>query len=205
MKEGYKVLYGVGVIDDPSILNIRETTCLFYKRWSGVIQRCYSDVWWERHPSCVGNSVCSEWLYLSEFSKWMKTQQWQGLQLDKDLLVKGNRHYSPDTCVFIPKYINLFVTKCSVKPNGLPTGVKITKRVNRVLYEARIGQKYLGTYVTPEEAHRVWQKAKAKSFDPLIEKYKLEDSYQKRVEEALVFRKLCIISDYENGTQTTHI
>jgi hypothetical protein len=39
----------------------------------------------------------------------METQDWVGKQIDKDLLLSGNKCYSPDTCVFISPQLNKFL------------------------------------------------------------------------------------------------
>ena len=55
-------------------------------------------------------SVCEEWLNYSNFRIWFdehyvpcKNNQ---IDLDKDLLVQGNKVYSPETCVFLLHYQN---------------------------------------------------------------------------------------------------
>ena len=73
-----------------------------------MLQRCYSESHLVRQPTYKGCSVCEEWLTFSNFKSWMEQQDWEGKQLDKDLLVYKNKIYSPETCVFVSSVINSF-------------------------------------------------------------------------------------------------
>ena len=99
------LVQGVGVNDADYTVCIKRNNkiiwrCPFYIKWRNMIERCYSPLWHKRYPSYIGCSVCPEWRYFSKFRFWMSTQKWKGMELDKDILVKGNRVYSPDTCCF---------------------------------------------------------------------------------------------------------
>lgn len=80
--------------------------CPFYTKWSAVLQRCYSEKVQEKYPSYKGCSVCDDWLIFSNFRKWMKTQDWAGKELDKD--ISGSKIYSPETCLMVSPGINKF-------------------------------------------------------------------------------------------------
>ena len=90
---------------------IRKTVflCKYYAVWKSMLERCYSKKFLESNPSYIGTSVCSEWLSASEFKKWMEQQDWSGKCLDKDIVVPGNKLYSPETCAFVLPTTNLFV------------------------------------------------------------------------------------------------
>lgn len=124
--------YGVGINDAnynvKIIKNKKQIFCPFYRKWYDMLKRCYSSKHQKRNPTYIGCSVCPEWLYFSKFRLWMENQKWKGMELDKDLLVKGNRVYGPDTCCFIPKAINgLFGSGGKKKINShLPEGVTLT-------------------------------------------------------------------------------
>ena len=104
------LVFGVGVNDsDYNVMirkNKKQILCPFYRKWCDMLKRCYSLKWHKQNPTYIGCFVCPEWLYFSKFRLWMENQKWKGMELDKDLLVKGNRGYGPDTCCFIPKAIN---------------------------------------------------------------------------------------------------
>ena len=124
------LVHGVGVNDsDYDTRNQKNGwLCPFYVKWCTMLRRCYSLKWHKQYPTYIGCSVCPEWRYFSKFRLWMSTQNWKGMDLDKDILVKGNQVYSPDTCCFIPAAINsLFASGKKKKHNlHLPEGVILT-------------------------------------------------------------------------------
>jgi hypothetical protein len=185
-----KLVYGVGINDADYVLVIYKEfprtngkqnrkliwRCPFYDRWVAMLGRCYSKSYQEKHPSYKGCSVCEEWLTFSNFKAWMEQQDWEGKQLDKDLLVYNNKVYSPETCVFIAPSINSFLLKRNKTRGIYPIGVcyhTTPKMINPLKrpYQAQIGNRgkklLLGLYLTPEEAHKAWQKAKIKQAQDL--------------------------------------
>lgn len=152
--------YGVGIRDEDLPLNTR---CLFYDTWMNMLKRCYSSSYQSVQTTYSDCSVCKEWLTFSKFKAWMQTQDWEGKELDKDLLYKGNRVYSPMYCVFISRQLNSFLLKKKHKTIE-ETGFYFNSRLNK--YQAQIsnpflGKKvYLGIFSTPEEAHRAWRSKK---------------------------------------------
>jgi hypothetical protein len=84
----------------------------YYKTWIHMLERCYSDKFLEKYPTYKGCSVCPEWLYLSVFHAWMQAHDGyrEGLELNKDILVFGNKVYSPQTCQFVSKAVNNLLT-----------------------------------------------------------------------------------------------
>lgn len=171
MKKG-DLLYGVGINDaDYPITrteNYRQVwICPFYATWRGVLCRCYDMNVHKKRPKYAGCSVWSEWLTFSNFRQWMSLQDWEGKQLDKDLLVKGNKVYSPETCLFVPANINGFILGRNSLRGVNPIGVDIDKRrsKNGKRFRSRVSNNRgeiigLGYYYTPEEAHQSWQKGK---------------------------------------------
>lgn len=177
---GVSIVHGIGINDADYVLHTFEVledrlkcgrkkrrltwACPYYKKWSAMIARCYSDAYQAKYPSYRGCIVCEEWLLFSSFRKWMVGQEWEGLQLDKDLLLAGNKVYSPETCVFVPRRVNMFLTDCSAVRGNYLLGVSRNKNCSR--FEARISvtttgkSTYLGSYVTEEEAHLVWKERK---------------------------------------------
>lgn len=105
-----KLCYGVGVNDSPykiqCTINGKPTICPFYKRWSGMLERCYSASLHKRRPSYKDCTTVIEWHVFTNFRKWMVQQNWKGRDLDKDLLISGNKIYGPEYCLFIPRDIN---------------------------------------------------------------------------------------------------
>ena len=173
-----KLVFGVGVNDLGYRVQVWEELpkdggkrtrkpvflCKYYTVWKHMLERCYSKKFQESRPTYIGTSVCSEWLYASEFKKWMDQQDWDGKSLDKDIIVKGNKLYSPDTCAFVLPATNSFVIACDASRGGCPVGVDLFKRTGkyRASCENLFTEKkeYLGYFSTPEEAHEGWRKRK---------------------------------------------
>ena len=136
----------------------------------------------------------------------METQDWEGKQLDKDLLVYKNKVYSPDTCVFISQKLNIFITKGR---NNKDTPIGVSYRKNQRTrseelkpYTSAISSKekrtpYHGSYTTALEAHRVWQRAKLLQILEFIATEN-EDLVVKGLRR--VFNK--IKTDYDLGLET---
>ena len=103
------LIYGFGINDDPTSTKILYKDSI-YTRWQGMIMRCYSEKFKETRPTYEHATVCEEWKYYSNFRDWCRLQNHEGNHTDKDLLVKGNTVYSPETVCFIPPELNTFFT-----------------------------------------------------------------------------------------------
>ena len=125
-----------------------------------MMMRCYNPISKGDKATYAGVSVCDEWLTFSNFKSWMKTQDWEGKQLDKDLMQEGNKVYGPDSCMFVSASVNVFITGDRVSAAGLPRGV--TRILKNGRYRAKCRgltgkhQVSLGCYSTPEEAHAAY-------------------------------------------------
>ena len=163
-----KPLYGAGINDadylvKPSINN-KIMFCPYYTKWSAMIELCYSEKRHITHPTYIECFVISEWLLFSNFKKWMETQDWQGKELDKDIIIPGNKIYSPETCCFVSKQINVLLTNASANRGKYPQGVFYNNaRNNKYVSCCRINgkQKTLGRYPTEQEASQVYKKFKS--------------------------------------------
>lgn len=166
-----KPLYGVGINDADYRVAIRKTVnkvtttefeCPYYKRWSEMLKRCYSSKYLKLKPTYKDCYVCEDWLLFSNFRKWMVRQDWVSKCLDKDLLFKENKQYSPDTCIFIPQRVNSFTTESGAIRGDCKIGV--TYRYGK--YYARCSNPFtgkvesLGHHPTEEMAHQFWKKRK---------------------------------------------
>lgn len=98
-------IFGVGVRDIPLDKKNKAMYAL-YGVWQRMLERCYEESQQRKTPTYIGCCVCDEWLYFSAFYEWCKERYIKGWQLDKDILVKGNKCYSPQTCCFVPPQIN---------------------------------------------------------------------------------------------------
>ncbi len=102
-----------------------------YVRWCGILLRCY-----RRESSHRDVTVCREWLNYQNFAQWYE-DNWKshmiGWHIDKDILIKGNKIYSPNTCRFVPQEINYAFIKCEKSRGMLPIGVSYNKREKKFI------------------------------------------------------------------------
>ena len=162
-----KLVYGVGINDADYItqplINGKQVRCHFYEVWKDMLNRCYSEKLQAKYPTYIGCSVCDEWLTFSNFKRWMEARDYAGKQLDKDILVTGNKVYSPDTCVFVSGAVNKLLNDSGAARGKHKQGVYWDKSNNKFksqvwLYSRR---KNLGRYGTEQEACAAYVKAKS--------------------------------------------
>lgn len=168
MRARNKLVYGVG--DGFAGYNVRNNAsgkdvwCAFYKTWCNMLKRCYCSKFHEKNQSYSDCSVSIEWLKFVNFKSWMEKQDWQGKELDKDLLVVGNRVYSADTCVFIDKKINKFTADRSRDRGEFPIGVYFDSFTG--LFKSQCSnpdtgkQQHIGRFDSAEQAHQAWKSRK---------------------------------------------
>ena len=129
----HKTTYNLGFIGQ-GVYDTTSHNGLVYKTWSSIFQRCYSGI---KHVY-KDVTVCEEWHNFQNFAEWFyknyNPKYMEGWHLDKDILVKGNKVYSPETCCFVPREVNNFFTKKTAKGNNLPTGV----HVNQYSFKAEV-------------------------------------------------------------------
>lgn len=165
---GKRLVHGVGVNDagytvKPTI-DGRRVNCPYYECWVGMLKRCYSSKCHNSHPTYIGCSVCDEWLTFSNFKAWMEKQDWRGKELDKDILLPGNKIYFPDGCVFVRAGINCFVIDSMATRGAYKIGVswnKINKNF-RAYCQNPFTRKMecLGSHNTELAAHMAWKRRK---------------------------------------------
>ncbi|HCA4016383.1 TPA: hypothetical protein MPW60_003104, partial [Listeria monocytogenes] len=82
-----------------------------YVLWKGMLQRCYSDTQYPTYEGCKCSENFKSYEYFYEWCNEQIGFSNEGWHLDKDLLVKGNKVYSENTCVFLPQEINSLLIK----------------------------------------------------------------------------------------------
>ena len=171
-----KTVYGVGVVGNK--YKTRDDDKKIYSLWCDMLRRCFSDAFKIKYKT-YKDCTCSENFKSYEyFYEWCNKQigfNEHTFEIDKDLLVKGNKLYSENTCVFLPKEINYVLVKCNSARGEYPIGVCFHKQRNKFLSNIRLNngnKNYLGLFDTPEKAFQAYKIAKESYLKELAEKYK---------------------------------
>ena len=148
--------------------------CPYYRTWLRMLERCHAETYHLSHPSYRGTSVCEDWKYFMSFRSWMVRQPWYGNVLDKDIIGDGTL-YSPDTCCFVPRSVNMFWNKTGDRGRGL-VGASFHNASGRFRAQCKIDDQNvaLGYFNTELEAHRAWVAAKEKAMTILLSRLSLE-------------------------------
>lgn len=172
-----KLVYGVGVNDldyvvykessttvEGNRVRKQEWVCPFYCAWVGMLKRCYSKKYKQEHLSYV-DVVCTEdWFYASKFKSWMQEQDWEGKQLDKDIIVPNNKLYSPSTCAFVSSVTNSYILDSKSSRGEWLLGVYWNKANRKFTAQCRNPftkkNEYLGLFDKETETHEAWRKRK---------------------------------------------
>lgn len=153
-----------------------DVTHWTYRLWDNMLTRCYSEAFQRRYPHYIGCSVDEEWFNYYTFKEWCENNYYQvgyeACALDKDILVKGNRVYSKDTCVFVPQEINGLFPNCKAVRGKYPVGIDFVNGKYRARLNFDGKQHEIGKYDTVEEAFAQYKKYKEKVIKEIAEKYK---------------------------------
>ena len=157
-------VFGVGKNDAGySEVPRKGAGCPYYTRWHNMLRRCYSQVCHSTQPTYKSCEVCNHWLTFSNFKAWMETQNWQGKCLDKDLLLPGNKLYSPATCSFVTVEVNNLLTNSDASRGACLIGVTYIASARKYLANISLKGKrrHLGLFATERQAHNAYVSAKA--------------------------------------------
>lgn len=183
-KTRFKKVCGVGINDYERCINSQKGVHITpYKYWHKMLQRCYDKKHLDNHPTYIECYVCKEWLFFSNFKRWFDDNYVNGYALDKDILFKGNKVYSPDTCCFVPQEINSLIISQKMKRGELPIGV--TKHFNKYKMSHAASKTY-GLYNTKEEAFEAYKQTKELYIKEIAQKYYNDGKITQRIYDALV-------------------
>ncbi len=166
-KRAKTLIYGIGLNDADYQVDIKgeckRLRCPYFTTWSNMLKRCYSRKALAVSPTYEGTTVCEDWLTFSKFKLWMEGQEWEGKELDKDLLGNG-KIYSPETCVFVDRLTNCFLLDCRKRRGLYKLGVDIYRPNGK--FRARCSNpltnviEHLGCYFSEDDAHNAWKRRK---------------------------------------------
>ncbi len=190
-----KPKYGVGINDSTTPITKREYLgkiegkhkyrtiwqCPFYIKWSGILERVYCKKKHMKNPTYKDCTLQESWLIFSNFKSWMEKQDWKGKEIDKDILIQGNKHYSEETCVFVTTKINNFLLACDKSRGNYMLGVHLKQRTHDFVYGATCQNpitnrcEHIGYFDTELKAHIAWKNRKYKHAVMLLDTEKVID------------------------------
>lgn len=181
MKKSNVLVYGIGIkgMKYPAVIN--DNILDEYRAWRSFLFRC-TETCWGRQEAYKGTSCSENFKYYEFFYEWYHKQvghlerdeTGRKYHLDKDLLVKGNKLYSEDTCVFVPQRINSLLVSCKANRGDLPIGVCWHKANEKYTAQGWDGKhrKTIGYYSSVEDAFLAYKTFKEAYIKQIAEQYK---------------------------------
>ena len=172
-------IFGVGYIGEGNYpTKINDKPSKIYYTWKHMLERCYAPNHDINKPSYAKCTVCDKWHNFQSFAKWYDENYYEVpndfMCIDKDILVRHNKVYSPDTCMIVPQHINNMFVGHDKSKDGIPPGIvyndlskKYTVRFN--MYGKN---KHLGIYSTLNEAFLVLKNHKEQYIKQVADEYK---------------------------------
>ena len=158
---------GVGCNDVGFQIAIDSKSIWQYQLWMNMLQRAFDAKFKLRHPSYQDVTVCDEWLSFANFFSWVNREvdymgRPVGFELDKDILMRGNKTYSPEACSFVPQPVNKLLMGSGAVRGDFPVGVCFHNLVGKFVVQLSVDgkQKTLGYYNNPEDAFAAYKVAK---------------------------------------------
>lgn len=188
-----KYFYGIG-FNSKGKHNIRSgsNNTREYTVWANMIKRCYSHAQQSIQPTYIGCTVADEWLDFQVFAEWYKNHEYAGLgyELDKDILHRNNKKYSPEMCCLVPSEINSLFTGKKSDRGDYPQGVCLFKPngTYRASITIRGRVRHIGYYTTPNEAYQAYKSTKEAHVKVMALEW--QDRIAKDVFEALMLWEL---------------
>ena len=171
-------VYGFGYLgvdkegNVPKTAELKDGKCVAtweYNKWEAMLQRCFDDKCKEKYPTYKDVTCNDRWLcfvnFLEDLEALKKEYNWsenETLNLDKDILHKGNKIYGLENCVLVPQWINTLFVKNDANRGDCPIGVCYHKQAKKYQAFCSVNGEYvnLGYYNTIEQAFNAYIIAK---------------------------------------------
>ena len=176
-----KSVFGIGYVGE-GMYNKKDYPHI-YSKWYNMLMRCYDPYFINKEPSYADCFVCEDWHNFQNFGKWFEENIYEcnneKMHLDKDILVKGNKIYSPENCVFVTNRINILFIKHDADRGKYPIGVCWDKENNKFKAQCQILDKennrkqiYLGLYNISEDAFLAYKQYKESYIKQIADEYR---------------------------------
>ena len=185
-------VFGIGYIGEgvhKTTINRKKNP--FYSVWTGLMRRCFDINFKNKRKTYQNCTVDKTWHNFQNFAKWALNQKYEEFwELDKDILIKGNKHYSPDTCCFVPMKINLMFNGKTLLNDSTEISTGIYKRGSIFYVYCCDGktQKYLGKADSVQDAKNIYKFGKENIIKLTAEKYK--NSIDEKVYKSMIDWKI---------------
>lgn len=182
-------IHGVGYVGvGKHKVSVASRKTKTHQVWSSMMERGYCEKYKYKNPTYLECSVHPDWHNFQVFAEWYTNHESYGLgyHLDKDLLIKGNKVYSEDTCCLLPRDINAAILSGGSCRKDLPVGVYLIKRNSKYFSSVRKFNKntHLGVFSTIDEAAEAYKIAKKAHLIELANIWK--ETIDSKVYEALL-------------------
>ena len=164
------IVFGKGInnsnykVNSPVFINKRYYyRCPYFYKWNNMIRRVYTN-----QKGYENVTVCKEWLVFSNFKKWMEGENWENNELDKDIIKPNNKIYSPETCCFVNKKINMILNYKQKTNSVLPVGVSYHGNKFRSQCNYNGKRISLGVFSNCELAYKAYVNFKCKVIKEII-------------------------------------
>lgn len=184
MKE---LIYGHG-INDLYQISKKGVHDQAYKIWLRILERCFSEKYHKKKKTYSECTLHSDWLLYSNFKRWFEDPvngYKEGYHIDKDVLLKGNKMYGPDTCCFLPNEINVLFQEYNIS-REYPRGVSVHKNCITVRISRYGKTKEFGGFKSIEEASEFYKKLKRDYIVEIANKYWDKDLITEKVYWAII-------------------
>jgi hypothetical protein len=160
------LIYGCGINDSKvSIKNPANAEHYAYSDWCGLLERVVLSKTDPKYVAYKNVTVAEDWLYFSNFLNWAISQpnkNWRKCHLDKDLFSLEHPKYSSETCAYLDRKINNFISSKQGENNGkYLVGACFIKSRNDWLAQCvdpfKPKSKHVGYFKTELEAHLAWK------------------------------------------------
>lgn len=179
-----KLVHGIGFNSGKYPAVVDGKPLLVYRTWKSMLSRCTEKIW-TKHPAYRGVTCSDNFKSYEFFYEWCNNrigfgsvdENGSGWHLDKDILAgSALKIYSEDVCIFIPKRLNLLLTKNESKRGELPIGVSFREQNSKFVAYCRDGYtlKYLGYFQTAEDAFKAYKTFKEALIKEVANEYKTQ-------------------------------
>lgn len=189
-------IYGIGIVGNKYQTHNNQTGAKEYQLWCSVLERCFDKDFKRKHSTYQDATCCDEWLYYENFYKWLHSQEnfdkwYKGDRwaIDKDILIKNNKIYSPETCCLVPQSVNQLFVRHISKRGNLPIGVSY----NSGKYASKSSRNSLGRYDNIISAFEVYKRHKENLIKEVAEIEYSNNNITKQCYDAMIRYEVEII------------